>query len=138
MVLQEVRMAETMKAASPFSTEVSLPFVLTSQVVMANPGSTAPISCLLLRVPSSYKTQPAEAVNPLLSPNATGVQELSSLVRAGHWETVGREKPPVSFLVAHPACSKLSQELQSHRSKQEKLERQAPLFLNKEDKVKRC
>lgn len=77
----------------------------------------APIGCLFLRVPSFYKTQPAEAVNPLLSPNAR-IQELNGLVRIGYLETARSEKPLVSSLLPHTDCSDLSHSLQSHYSKQ--------------------
>lgn len=65
---------------------------------MANTGSMAAVGCLLLHVTSSYETQPAEIMNPLLFPNATRIWELNSLVRIGYLG-VGSEELLVSFLL---------------------------------------
>lgn len=82
-------------------------FLLTStlarQVAMAVTGSTAAIGCLLLRVPSCHKTQPAKVMNPLLSPNATSTQELNGLHGPEYLEVAGSEELPVGSLLLHTA-----------------------------------
>lgn len=87
-------------------------FLLTStlarQVAMAFTGSTAAVGCLLLRVPSSHKTQPAKVMNPLLSPNATRTKELNSLHGPEYLEVAGSEEPPVGSLLPHTASLQAS------------------------------